>query len=163
MFRKSIEAIALFSLVSKASTTPDYPGDYCCILYSEENYWGLSKTFCITASIETYEWDLANYDFSDTMSSYQCGKNVTYEFCLNSSDNCGGELDQAMSGSGTINNSNVSSQPNKANLLILTLYDAEVLGAVTVFTERDYTGISGNFPQHEDHNRDQIYYSPMLE
>ena len=68
-----------------------------------------------------------------------------------------------MSGSGTINNSSVSSQPNKANLLILTLYDAEELRAVTVFTEKDCSGISGNFPESEDHTKWLTYYSPMME
>ena len=106
---------------------------------------------------------MANYDFWDTMSSYRCGKNVTYEFCLNSYDNCGGALNQAISGSGTISNASVSSQPNKANLLILTLYDAEVQRAITVFTERDCTGISGNFSENEDRTKSQTYYSPMLE
>jgi len=97
------------------------------------------------------------------MSSYQCGKNVTHEFCLNSNDDCGGALDQAMSGSGTINNSSVSSQPNKANLLILTLYDAEELRAVTVFTEKDCSGIAGNFPESEDHTKYASYWSAMME
>lgn len=163
MFRKSIEAVALFSLGTAASTSPAYPGDYCCTLYSEEYYEGQSDTFCISEKIETYEWDLADYGFGDTMSSYACGKNVTYEFCLNSNDNCGGELDQAMSGSGTINNFSVTSQTNKANLLILTLYDPEELRAVTVFTDKDCAGISGNFPENEDPTQWLTYYSPMME
>ena len=58
-----------------------YPGDRCCRIFTEANYQGDFKDFCLGDGQNLLEFYMPDYDFDDVMSSWICGASLAYEFC----------------------------------------------------------------------------------
>ena len=57
-----------------------YPGDKCCTVYRDGSFSSDSKTFCHNGGSYT-NINFSEQGFNDTMSSWHCGKKISYKFC----------------------------------------------------------------------------------
>ena len=74
---------------SDAEENLSYPGDLCCNLYDDGNYGGTVKKFCLGSKTSgDTTWSMDDYDFHDKMSSWWCGKNVSWNMCTGTSGDC---------------------------------------------------------------------------
>ena len=76
-------------LVSATLAVDSYPGDLCCRLYESANYSGNSEDACF--DYDTYGADGQQtvwLSSVNTASSWWCGKNVAYDFCLEDDSEC---------------------------------------------------------------------------
>ena len=123
--------------MSDAEQNLSYPGDHCCNLYDGGNYGGTVAKFCINKSKTSGDttWSMDDVNFRDKMSSWWCGKNVSYDFCrLKSGGSCSG--DDGTSGAGNARVKDVGNNHNNAmDRLIMRHYDASKTGAVTTFRD----------------------------
>ena len=71
---------SLFKNTAAPEPNVAYPGDDCCVFYKDPHYTGDSLTMCHHGN-NTLEFDLRDYNFNDTISSYMCGNSVAYDFC----------------------------------------------------------------------------------
>ena len=74
----------------KTGTTIDklsfeYPGDKCCTLYVGYDFTGEQRTFCHTEGSNYTNINLLDKGFDNTVSSWHCGKAITYEFYIDPS------------------------------------------------------------------------------
>lgn len=121
---------------SDAEENLSYPGDLCCNLYDDGNYGGTVKKFCLGSKTSgDTTWSMDDYNFHDKMSSWWCGKNVSYDFCrLRTGGSCSN--DDGTSGAGNVRVSDVGNNHNDAmDRLIMRHYDASQTGAVTTFRD----------------------------
>ena len=59
-----------------------YPGDWCCQLWKGSYFTNDSKKFCYSRTDQKDQvFNMYDYDFNDTMTSWYCGKNVAYDLC----------------------------------------------------------------------------------
>ena len=58
----------------------EYPGDKCCTIYTNGSYSGDSRKYCHNGGSYT-KISLDAYDFNDRVSSWHCGKHISYKFC----------------------------------------------------------------------------------
>ena len=80
------------------------------------------------------------------MSSWWCGKNVSYDFCVDTASRgqCTGS--GRSTGAGNVKSGAVGKKKNdSASRLIMRPYDAAKNGAVTVFSDANCTGYFGRF------------------
>ena len=98
---------------------------------------------CHDPAKEQTVFDLNNLGFNDVVSSWNCGKKISYEFCKDSdTSNCVG--DNRESGAGTIVNKSMH-HDNWVTSVILKNYNPFKLGAVTMFKDGDCKGLSASF------------------
>ena len=73
-----------------AQSVGDEPSENCCILYTEENYSGISKEYCRKSNFlgqiaPTSAYSFVDNDDSNVMDanfeSYKCGSRVEVDFC----------------------------------------------------------------------------------
>ena len=60
------------------------PKDHCCLIYKDTNYGhqlNADDQYCHTGPGYT-NFDVWHDGFNDMVSSWQCGKNVRYDFCF---------------------------------------------------------------------------------
>ena len=93
-------------------------------------------------------------DFTNNIESLSCGKNVQYDFCYNLNDFCIGGVGE--SGAGTLKN-NLEGHANWVTKISLSYYDDTERGAVTTFTGKDCSDLSGRFEAPYDHNKKAEY------
>ena len=95
------------NLVTSVSMAKFYPGDFCCTLYSVNNFNGESRTLCYDPTTDFGEkwFDLTSSDihFDNVMRSYWCGANLMYDFVWNEPHSWH-EQDSADSGAGSTKN-----------------------------------------------------------
>ena len=92
-----VKSLALIAVSVQA--LGEYPGDLCCRLYAAANYGDPHINLCYKPGGSHIEnTDLSPLGFSNQISSYWCGKNVSYDFCRNPTGPCYGS--SAISGAG---------------------------------------------------------------
>ena len=57
------------------------PGDFCCAIYSENDFKGETSKYCLLEMDEDVKVFKMGDVLNNTMSSWECGKNVAYNFC----------------------------------------------------------------------------------
>ena len=87
--------------------------------------------------------------FVHNIESWSCGKNVQYNFCYNLTGDCRGGVGE--SGAGTLKN-NLEGHANWVAKISLSYYDDTERGAVTTFTGKDCSDLSGRFEAPYDRN-----------
>ena len=109
MFAKFAVGTLLFAVQAfgKDVNSLDYPGDYCCTLWEAAGYEWSSVNLCLPTDSDTgiptkddETFLLKNYGFDNIMSSWWCGKYVSYDFCVNETGDCTGQ--NGDSGAGNI-------------------------------------------------------------
>lgn len=81
------KSIAVFAVTAHAQL--EYPGDYCCNLYPATRYGMDPKSVCYDPKKGGKQLtDLTNTSYHDVISSWWCGKNVSYDFCYASTGSC---------------------------------------------------------------------------
>ena len=55
-----------------------YPGDLCCTFYAYKTFAGEQQTACIVEGVDAFIYTPGDFGFK--ISSFECGKNVRYEF-----------------------------------------------------------------------------------
>lgn len=65
------------SMPAEFESNMKYPGNDCCTLYKDDDYWNILSTWCLEGQ-ETRTVDLNVVGGNDQVSSYWCGKNVWY-------------------------------------------------------------------------------------
>ena len=121
------------------------PGDFCCTIYPEQNFKGESFTYCLQDQDEDVRVFKIGGGLNDTMSSWDCGKKVIYNFCKHYDFfdyNC--TRDRGESGAGRARNP-TAGRNDEMSMLRLQRYNVMEKGAVTTFTGKDCTGISARF------------------
>ena len=111
-------------------------------MYSDPSFTGPEKTFCLVYH-DSGVWDMRNYDMDNAMSSWYCGKGVSYEFCDDAVDDDCTE-DHGNSGAGNARTTFTRPDDNLTTLK-LKLYDSASQGAVVLFHDPGCTGRSGVF------------------
>ena len=130
-------------LVSATLAVGSYPGDLCCRLYEHPNYAGTSEDACF--DYNTYGADGQQtvwLSSVNTASSWWCGKNVAYDFCLSSDSSC------YDSGAGNARSPRIRFD-NQFDSIKFSYYDSAERGAVTVFTDAYCEHTSGRFQSEE--------------
>ena len=109
---------------------------------------GTTKTLCHDPANDQTVFNLASaeYDFNDKLSSWSCGKKVSYIFCKDTDPEC--NHDDRESGAGTMVNKEMKHQ-DWATTLVLENYSPFTLGAVTLFNWSDCKGQSAAFAVKE--------------
>jgi hypothetical protein len=109
-----------YGIPSEIETTLGYPGDECCTLYQDDDFWVPMGRFCLNGDYNVI--DMVPWGFNDRTSSYWCGKNVWYKFCY---DGPGTECrwDHGESGAGHTRNPIMGHQ-DRLTTLYLYRYDA---------------------------------------
>jgi len=100
MFKTFTAAVfsAVFTACANAQLTP--PGDLCCNLYPDSNYGGTPKSVCAQATAGDKTFLLKDLGIANMVSSWFCGRSVSYDFCTAESGDCAGE--NGISGAGYI-------------------------------------------------------------
>ena len=121
-----------------------YPGHLCCMLYDKYFLQGRKEHICLDPDAQESFFDLSERNFSRRMHSWSCGRNVSYQFCL---DDCSGRYQTGLvmdgpygtyakygyyTGAGTVSNINVHFDDKVASV-ILRPYNPLKSGAVTLF------------------------------
>jgi hypothetical protein len=125
-----------------------YPGDNCCRLYSHINFGGSSKAFCHSGSKTKIHLNHVS-GWNDVAGSWNCGKNVKYDF-YNYDTNYSGWY-YSIGGAGHTANSNLDSWDDYISTLVLEPYDAMVSGAITIFEHPNCQGASARLEWRDDH------------
>ena len=133
-----------------------YPGDLCCTLYEGFNWGRKQVNVCLPSADHSgeIEFRMKDYDIGDGISSWWCGKSVSYDFCvvdLVAIFN-GGSMDDTtdctdtggMSGAGHARSA-VMGHNDQLLSVKLRGYDAAKQGAVTAFEDKDCKGDFGRF------------------
>ena len=106
-----------------------YPGDLCCTFYEERDYGGSSATDCMVEGETEHEYQPG--DFGDKISSFECGKNVRFEFHNHNSPSTGYEI---VSGAGHIRGSRLENyMEDRVTAVIMRPYDQFTQASVTVW------------------------------
>jgi len=74
------------------------------------------------------------FGFHDKMSSWWCGKSVSYDLCSNTSGSCTGN--NGMTGAGNARSANAGHN-DSLDRVVLRYYDASEQGAVVTFYDSD--------------------------
>ena len=90
---------------------------------------------------------MSDYNFHDQMSSWWCGKNVSYDLCVNTSGTCA--KDKGISGAGNAR-SPQAGHNDSLDHVIMRHYDASEQGAVTLFGGANCTLYAGRFDTPSD-------------
>lgn len=77
---------------------------------------------------------MSSAGFNDRMNSWWCGKNVSYDFCDNSSGGC--KRGDGYSGAGNARSIDIGNK-NEMSRLVMRYYDPAERGAVTIFRYGD--------------------------
>ena len=88
-----------------------------------------------------------DYDFHDKMSSYECGANVSFDLCNDSSGSCTGG--SGSTGAGHYHAAHVGHN-DTLDRVFMRSYDAAMQGAVVAFADSDCRGNSGRFDADPD-------------
>ena len=140
----------------------DYPGDYCCSLYSSWNYGGSSASVCINADTGSGgKWfNLSDVGFDNILYSYWCGSKVLYEFGWGYQGEYRGQ-DYGFSGAGSARNPDIWLEPdmwgNGISSVLLKPYDSVKQGAVNLYEFDTCYGQSGYFLSSADPNVSKSY------
>lgn len=84
---KTFIAAALAATSALAISQLDTPlDDYCCEVYSGENYGGVSEQLCLGKDLrqnyrESSAMSFTREEMNDTVESFKCGKEVGVKFC----------------------------------------------------------------------------------
>ena len=106
---------------SQVQANASYPGDTCCRLYAGQDFKNKNSNFCLADDEDEHQWNLKDYGFNNLMSSWSCGKNVSYDFCNTTDWYCSSNTD-SNSGAGNIASGLVGNN-NFASSLKLARYD----------------------------------------
>lgn len=79
------------------------------------------------------------------MSSYICGKNVWYDFCVDGLTNWCSGAERVNSGAGYVRNHALLYKNDMISFAVLGPYDPRDIGAVTLFEDPDCSGASGRY------------------
>lgn len=154
---KLANSLALLAATASAGVA-DYPGDYCCRIFKEDNFGGEFADFCLKdIEFTTEQWWLMDvYGFENSMNSYICGAKVAYDFCDDGVGSDCGNLHGSW-GAGTEWNPSIGNEANKMSLLRLRTYDASDNGAVVVYNNPDCAGMHGRFYGSKDSSYDATF------
>ena len=81
-----LKAVILLTMITSTSIGGYvYPGDECCRLWDLDDYADESPSvlLCLDGQSEM-SFTLSTEGLYDDVNSYACGKNVAFDFCLNS-------------------------------------------------------------------------------
>lgn len=92
------------------------------------------------------------------MQSYNCGKNVWFDFCNNGSNDCYGAY-RVNSGAGRQMNWAVRYLGNSASTLIMGPYDPRQIGAITLFEDHECSGATGRFYWNPESDQSGTHYN----
>ena len=135
-------------VAAQANASIQYPGDLCCMLYSENYYEGDAFKVCY----DNYRQGQQTYGLDPPVqaNSFWCGKHVSYDFWDSSDHN------EHRSGAGAIRS--VETQlSHPVGILILDYFDKTTRGAVTAFGGSDCKEPSGRFDAHDDKTEKMEY------
>jgi hypothetical protein len=98
--------------------------DSCCYLYDKADFKGDVFKACLDAKSYGYQlFDLSKEKFDNKTESWQCGRDVRYQFCNNSTE-LGCESVDGQSGGGAAQNSLIIDK-NMISVVKLWAYDYE--------------------------------------
>ena len=141
-----VENIVTKTIEAKEMSVDDlnggYPGDYCCALYKDSYYAGDTKTLCHDPTQESTVFNLGEMGFNDEVSSWTCGKLISYQFCKDDSPDCTGKKRE--SGAGTIADHQIGNNDWVTDVVLYN-YDSTTQGAITMFEEKDCSGLSAGY------------------
>ena len=146
-----------FLAVGAFACEPDYPGDYCCRVFKDQNYEGDSANLCLTEpDLRPELWfDMSIYGLENSVSSYACGSKVAYDFCKDEAGKDCGSLNGSW-GAGTEYNALVGLN-DQLELVKLRTYDASENAAIVVYDDINCNGASARFYATKDVNKDATY------
>lgn len=87
-------------------------------------------------------FDLSSSDMQDAMSSWWCGKSVSYDFCNNTASSC--TQGNGMTGAGHARSPNAGHN-DSVSRVNMRYYDASAQGAVTTFYDSECRSDAGRF------------------
>lgn len=92
---------------------------------------------------------MRDYGFNNKMASWWCGKNVEYNLCDDyANDNC---MDgNGLSGAGNARSPSVDEKKNHMTTVFMKPYDANKVGAVMLFNDKDCRSKVGKLYASED-------------
>ena len=97
----------------------EYPGDRCCTFYEKRDYGGNSHIECMSTDESEHIYQPG--DFGNQISSFECGKNVRYEFHNHNSPSTGYEV---VTGAGHVRSSRLEHwMEDRVTEVILRPYD----------------------------------------
>ena len=141
------------------SSNATYPGDNCCTFYRDYNYNGISFQMCLPADSGLTSGQ-GNVPTSPKIlvSSWWCGKNLTYDICNEGAIGSDCSNGAGESGAGNAKNP-VVGRNDSMKWANLGLYDPSVRGAVTAFKDYDCTNASGRFYASADSQTSREEYT----
>lgn len=96
------------------------------------------------------------------MNSWWCGKNVSYDFCKNTSGSC--KRPDGFSGAGHARSPDIGSgNRNDLSRVVLRHYDPAVTGAVTLYRIHDCQNDLARFMADENSHRPAEYTKEMIQ
>ena len=115
-----------------------YPGDFCCDLFENSQWWGKRIHVCLENEYSPRLYSLGGTELHDKMTSYTCGRKVSFAFCKHSFDECMNGHGRMSVGAGAMR-VNHSDESDNASGIIMQPYDELEKGAVVVFERHDCT------------------------
>ena len=156
-FEKILASFTLALVNSAAADNLPYPGDLCCTIWQHGDYAGESLNLCFNEARYGHEGEqqfiLRDYEINSSkrwenkLSSYWCGKNVSYDFCDDYWGDCAG--DKGVSGAGNVMNPRFGNN-DKTDRIRMRYYDAAARGAATLFRDNHCQHEAGRFYADED-------------
>ena len=150
-------------VVTRPSAVPndfEDPEDDCCNLWDDENYGGDMRSFCLDGATSR-DVNMHDEDWNNRMTSWACGKNVSYQFCEGEEDQgCDGE--DGESGGGMARNPR-SAKDDELTTLKLRYLDSDLDGYAILFTDADCVGRTGGYKGGETFGDAEEYAQDQLE
>ena len=157
MFRETANSsevtIKSFDDVSSSEPNLAYPGDNCCSFYDYRDFGGSSQTGCMPEGSTSYDYDPGS--FGDKISSFECGKNVRFEFHNHNSPSTGYEI---VSGAGHVRSSRLEHwMEDRVTLIKMSYYDKWTQGSATVWGWLNCEDIGAELPAPSEVGQSYYY------
>ena len=119
-----------------------YPGDRCCTFYEKRDYAGNQHTECMREDETDHTYNTGG--FGNYISSYECGKNVRFEFHNHNDPSTGYEV---VSGAGHVRSSRIEGwMEDRVTKVIMRPYDQWKKGSATVWGWLNCEDIAAELP-----------------
>jgi len=79
---------AVKELTDAEMPNTSYPGDECCVFWPDGSYRGTPTPSLCLKDGKTTTYLMSDYGMHDKMSSWWCGKSISYDHCNNTSGSC---------------------------------------------------------------------------
>jgi len=112
----------------------EYPGDYCCALYSDKNYASPFIYACMPENKTEHTFNLMMVGWAYRTKSYTCGKSIQYKLCTTTIGGC--NFGTGTGGAGHTMNPDVGKMHKSAAALWMKLYNPAIEGQIILYEDR---------------------------